>query len=208
MSDEPSELELPTRRTIYQRIVDTPGIHFRALFDDLDFAKGTLQYHLRWLAEEALIDVQDGDDYTRYYAADSFDEDDQTVMGALRRTIARRILAYLVSEGPLTTTDIAERLEKSQSTISWHLSNLVDAGLVEKERATPLAVSWTRSTMYPFASPFKSSGAVASTVSPVIEMVASIASKSGRVSRSPRRKFLSACSNRPRRTSKAPSVRS
>jgi predicted transcriptional regulator len=135
MSDDPpDELELSTRRTIYQHIVDTPGIHFRALFDDIDLAKGTLQYHLHWLADEGLIDVQDGTDYTRYYAADSFDEVDQTVMGALRRTIARRILAYLVSEGPLTTTDIAERLEKSQSTISWHLSNLVDAGLVKKER--------------------------------------------------------------------------
>lgn len=135
MSDERTDdLELPTRRTIYQRIVDTPGIHFRALFDDLDFAKGTLQYHIRWLADEGLVDVQDSGEYTRYYAADSFNETDQTVMGALRRTIARRILAYLASEGPLTTTELAERLEKSQSTISWHLSNLVEAELVEKER--------------------------------------------------------------------------
>ena len=135
MTDEhPAELELPTRRSIYQRVLDTPGIHFRALFDDVDLAKGTLQYHLRWLADEGLVDVQDSDDYTRYYAADSFDDADQTVMGALRRTIARRILAYLVSDGPLTTTELAQRLEKSQSTISWHLSNLIEAELVRKER--------------------------------------------------------------------------
>ncbi len=135
MTDEhPDELDLPTRRRIYQRVVDTPGVHFRALFDDLDLAKGTLQYHLRWLADEGLVDVQDNGEYTRYYAADSFDEKDQRVMGALRRTIARHILAYLVSEGPLTTTDLAERLDKSQSTVSWHLSNLADTELVEKDR--------------------------------------------------------------------------
>ncbi len=132
--DIPAELELDTRRTIYQEVADTPGIHFRALLDKVDIAKGTLQYHLHWLEDEALVDVRDSGEYTRYYPSDSFDEADQAVMDALRRTIARRILAYLVSEGPLTTTELSERLEKSDSTISWHLSTLSDAGLVEKER--------------------------------------------------------------------------
>ncbi|WP_302081348.1 winged helix-turn-helix transcriptional regulator [Salinibaculum rarum] len=132
--DIPDNLELETRRTIYQHILDTPGIHFRALFEELDVAKGTLQYHLHWLADESLLDVRDGEEYTRYFPAGSFDESDRAVLDALRRTIARRILAYLVSEGPLTTTELGDRLEKSPSTISWHLSNLVDAGLVEKER--------------------------------------------------------------------------
>lgn len=132
--DIPEDLELPTRRTIYQHVADTPGIHFRALFDELDIAKGTLQYHLHWLDDEELVEVRDSGEYTRYYPAGSFDEDDQAVLDALRRTIARRILAYLVSEGPLTTTELTDRIEKSQSTISWHLSNLTEADLVEKER--------------------------------------------------------------------------
>jgi len=128
------DLELESRRAIYQEIADTPGSHFRALLDELDYAQGTLQYQLRWLADERLIDVSSDGKYTRYYPATEFDDADQTVMNALRREYSRRILAHLLVDGPLSTTDLSDRLEKAQSTVSWHLSKLVDAGLVTKER--------------------------------------------------------------------------
>ncbi|MFB6121475.1 MAG: winged helix-turn-helix transcriptional regulator, partial [Halobacteriaceae archaeon] len=72
--------------------------------------------------------------YTRYYPAADFDEADQTVMNALRREYSRRILAHLLSDGPLSTTELSDRLDKAQSTVSWHLSKLADADLVTKER--------------------------------------------------------------------------
>ncbi|WP_434531643.1 winged helix-turn-helix transcriptional regulator (plasmid) [Haloarcula sp. NS06] len=128
------DLELDSRRAIYQRVADTPGVHFRALLDDLEYAQGTLQYHLRWLADEGLIDVSDDGKYTRYYPAAEFDEGDQAVMNALRREYSRRILAHLLADGPLSTTELSDRLDKAQSTISWHLSKLSEADLVTKER--------------------------------------------------------------------------
>src|SRR6056297_1987052 len=127
-------LELASRRRIYQRIADTPGIHFRALLDDLEYAQGTLQYQLRWLGDEGLIDISEDGKYTRYYPAAEFDDADRTVMNALRREYSRRILAHLLVDGPLSTTELSDRLEKAQSTVSWHLSKLADAGLVTKER--------------------------------------------------------------------------
>lgn len=128
------ELELDSRRTIYKAVEATPGIHFRGLLADLDYAKGTLQYHLRWLAETGLIDVSEDGKYTRYYPAGSFDETDRAVMNALRRQGARRILAYLTSEGPLTTSELSDRLDRAASTVSFHLSALEDADLVTGER--------------------------------------------------------------------------
>lgn len=128
------EIELESRRAIYQWVADNPGVHFRALLDELGYAQGTLQYHLRWLAEEGLVDVSDDGKFTRYYPAAEFDETDRLVMNALRREYSRRILAHLLADGPLSTSDLAERLEKANSTVSWHLSNLADAGLVSKER--------------------------------------------------------------------------
>ncbi|MDQ2074533.1 metalloregulator ArsR/SmtB family transcription factor [Haloarcula sp. H-GB4] len=128
------DLELDSRRAIYQRVADTPGVHFRALLNDLEYAQGTLQYHLRWLADEGLIDVSDDGKYTRYYPAAEFDEGDQAVMNALRREYSRRILAHLLADGPLSTTELSDRLDKAQSTISWHLSKLSEADLVTKER--------------------------------------------------------------------------
>jgi len=127
-------IELDSRRAIYQEIVDSPGIHFRALLEKLSYAQGTLQYHLRQLADEDLIDVSEDGKYTRYYPAADFNEVEQTVMNALRREYSRRILAHLLADGPLSTTDLSDRLDKAQSTISWHLSNLADADLVTKER--------------------------------------------------------------------------
>ncbi|CQH58898.1 ArsR family transcription regulator [Halobacterium hubeiense] len=128
------DIEVESRRAIYQEIADSPGIHFRALLDTLPYAQGTLQYHLRQLADEDLIDVSDDGKYTRYYPAADFDEAEQTVMNALRREYSRRILAHLLADGPLSTTDLSDRLDKAQSTVSWHLSKLADADLVTKER--------------------------------------------------------------------------
>ena len=132
MSDP--DLELASRRAIYQLIADNPGVHFRALLDELDYAQGTFQYHLRWLSDEGFIEASDDGSYTRYYPAAKFDDTDQTVMNALRREYSRRILAHLLVDGPLSTTDLSDRLNKAQSTVSWHLSKLANAGLVTKER--------------------------------------------------------------------------
>ncbi|MFB6202472.1 MAG: winged helix-turn-helix transcriptional regulator [Halorhabdus sp.] len=128
-------LELDSRRAIYREIADSPGIHFRALLDELDYAQGTIQYQLRWLADEGLVEASDDGKYTRYYPAAEFDEADRAVMNALRREYSRRILAHLLADGPLSTTELSDRIGKARSTVSWHLSNLADAGLVTKERA-------------------------------------------------------------------------
>jgi predicted transcriptional regulator len=132
MSDP--DFELASRRAIYQRIVATPGVHFRGLLNELEYAQGTLQYHLRWLADEGMIEVSDDGKYTRYYPAAEFDEIDRAVMNALRRKYSRRILAQLLADGPLSTTELSDRLDKAQSTVSWHLSKLTEADLVTKER--------------------------------------------------------------------------
>ncbi|WP_136716331.1 winged helix-turn-helix transcriptional regulator [Halorientalis salina] len=128
------ELELESRRAIYKAIEATPGIHFRALLDDLEYAQGTLQYHIRWLADADLVESSTDGKYTRYYPEGSFDEGDQAVMNALRRQCARRILAYLVNDGPMTTSELSECIDKAASTVSFHLSQLEAADLVTGER--------------------------------------------------------------------------
>lgn len=129
-----SDLELDSRRAIYQQIADVPGIHFRALLDELEYAQGTLQDQLRWLVDEGLIEISEDGKYTRYYPIAEFNEADQVIMNALRRKYSRRILGHLLKDGQLSTSDLSDRLEKANSTVSWHLSNLSEAGLVTKER--------------------------------------------------------------------------
>ena len=123
-----------SRRDIYQHIAANPGVHFRELCEAFSYAQGTIQYHLNWLADAELIDVADDGKYTRYYAAAEFDDADQAVMNALRREYSRRVLAHLLADGPLSTQELSKRLDKAESTVSWHLSNLADADLVTKQR--------------------------------------------------------------------------
>ncbi len=128
------DLELESRRKIYKGIEDNPGINFRGLLDMLDYAQGTLQYHLDWLEKNGIVDVSKDGKYTRYYPSESFEKIDQNVMNALRRKYSRRIIAYLISKGSMSTSELTECIDKSKSTISWHLSKLNEEGLVEKER--------------------------------------------------------------------------
>ncbi len=129
--DEP---ELDSRRAIFGEIRATPGIHFRELLRRHEYAQGTIQYHLRWLEDEGLVESSDDGNFTRYYPANSFETGDKTTMNALRRKYSRRIIAQLASENELSTATLSERVGKSRSTVSWHLSRLHEEGIVEKER--------------------------------------------------------------------------
>ena len=131
--DDP-ELTLESRRDIYRAIDGAPGVHVRELQRRLDYAKGTVQYHLRWLADHDLVESETDGEYTRYYPARELAPEDKRTLSALRRRYSREVLAHLAADGPLTTTDLAERVGKSQSTVSWHLSRLLDAGVVAKRR--------------------------------------------------------------------------
>ncbi|MFB6172351.1 MAG: winged helix-turn-helix transcriptional regulator [Haloarculaceae archaeon] len=128
------QFDLESRREIYQAIDRAPGVHFRALQRQLDYAKGTVQYHLRWLRSHDLVEAEQDGEFTRYYPAHELDAADKTTLSELRRSYSREIIAHLAADGPLTTTDLAGRVEKSRSTVSWHLSRLHDAGVVEKRR--------------------------------------------------------------------------
>ena len=126
--------ELESRRVIYQTIRSTPGIHFRELLRRTEYAQGTLQYHLKWMVNEGLIERSEDGEFARYYPSGEFEIEDKAVMDALRREYSRRIIAHLAADGPLSTSELAERLGKSASTVSWHLSRLADTGVVTKER--------------------------------------------------------------------------
>lgn len=126
--------ELESRRRILQLIQDHPGLHFRELLSRSRLAQGTLQYHLHRMESEGLVAVSPDVGFTRYYAKDRLRVEDRAVVAALRREYGRRILATLAAEGPLTTLALATKLGKANSTVSWHLARLAEAGLVERRR--------------------------------------------------------------------------
>ena len=58
------------------------------------------------------------------------DDGSDAVFSVLSSTVARRVLAELY-HSPATQSELAERVDTSIQNVSYHLDNLVDAGLVD-----------------------------------------------------------------------------
>jgi predicted transcriptional regulator len=92
------ELELETRKKIYDQIKKSPGIHFRELQRRLELVVGSLQYHLHYLEKRNLIKASSDGDYVRYFARDrSLTETERKILSLLRRSSCRHILIQLLN---------------------------------------------------------------------------------------------------------------
>lgn len=58
------------------------------------------------------------------------DDGSDAVFSVLSSTVARRVLAELY-RSPATQSELADRVDTSIQNVSYHLDNLVDAGLVD-----------------------------------------------------------------------------
>lgn len=129
------ELELDTRRRIYEQIKKSPGIHFRELERRLKLVVGSLQYHLQYLEKKNLIVASNDDDYVRYFAIDkSLNKKEKKILSLLRRSSCRHILIHLLNNPDLNNKDLSLAVGLSPSTISWNLNKLVEAGVIERKK--------------------------------------------------------------------------
>ncbi|MDZ5809786.1 winged helix-turn-helix transcriptional regulator [Halorubrum sp. AD140] len=132
-----------TRTRIRRHVRDTPGVHFNRVGRELDIATGQAQYHLRRLVRDGELDVERVGGRTHYFEP-SFDPWERRALAFLRRETAREIIVRLHAEGPTRSASLANELDLARSTVSWHVSNLVDSGVVEKSDDRPMTLSLAR----------------------------------------------------------------
>lgn len=137
-------LSLTTRRELFEHVQENPGIHFSQLKRDLDMETGLLQYHLQELEEYDVLESEDHQGKRRVFVARELDEEERAILAVLRYETTRGILLYLLGDGPARNGAIAEALEVTPATISWHLSNLQEDDIVE-------SVKDGRTTLYQVA---------------------------------------------------------
>lgn len=137
--DKESALSLDTRKETFEHVRDNPGIHFSQLKRDLDMETGLLQYHLRELEGYDVLESEEYQGKRRVFVARELDSQERQILAMLRYETTRRILLFLLEAGFARNSDIAEEIGVTPATVSWHLSNLVDDGVVErrKEDRTP-----------------------------------------------------------------------
>lgn len=119
------------RRTVHRHIESHPGVHFNELARDLDIATGQAQYHLRRLCEAGSLDTEELRGRTHYFPT-GYESWEQRTIALLRRETVRGIIVAALEEPEPSAADLAEELGVVRSTISWHVSTLVDADVAEK----------------------------------------------------------------------------
>jgi len=119
------------RRSVHRHIESHPGVHFNELARDLDIATGQAQYHLRRLREAGRLDTADLRGRTHYFPT-GYDSWEQRTIALLRRETVRGIIVAGLEEPEPAAADLAEDLGVARSTVSWHVSTLVEAEVAEK----------------------------------------------------------------------------
>jgi predicted transcriptional regulator len=134
--DAPETLALESRNKVYQIIEASPGLHFRELQRRSGLAVGALQYHLDTLQKNHLIRVEKQGRFNRYFSVRGaqLGEQEKTI-SVLRQESARKIILFLLEKKQANNFDIANVSKLSASTVSWHLTKLVEAGIVSEKRA-------------------------------------------------------------------------
>jgi DNA-binding transcriptional ArsR family regulator len=74
------------------------------------------------------VDRHDGR-RTRYYPVD-IPTSESHILGCVRNNVARQIVFFILEHDRCTFGEVVEHIKKAQSTVSWHLKRLSEAGII------------------------------------------------------------------------------
>lgn len=121
-----------------QRVLDfiqkNPGCHMRQIKRDLVMAMGTIQYHLTTLEEMGKIISEKTESHRFYFPIGMFGDFEKNILKVLNQDSAREILLYIIEKKNPTQTEIANNIKISSGTANWHLTRLLDYGIIYEYR--------------------------------------------------------------------------
>jgi len=127
-------MDVGARKRIYDFVTSSPGCHLRELQRRLDIPLGTLEYHLKYLVDREYLSMRDEGGYKRYYPVGTMRSVDKQILSVLRQDIPRRLVMHLLLHPDCRFGDLAQRFDVAPSTLSFHVSKLLKAGIVSKTR--------------------------------------------------------------------------
>lgn len=128
-------LDHETRREILQALEDDPGQTTADLASDLGVHYETARHHLDLLVEFGhAVRRRDGQALRHFPNHGALQPEEMTLAAKIRDPTRREVLETLVRRGPTTTSRLADRIGVAKSTVSHHLGELADAGIVDRER--------------------------------------------------------------------------
>jgi len=113
----------------YRRSGQYPGIRYKELARQTDFANGVLTYNLNILEQFGYVNKFRHNNITRYYPL-SIPSSDLKIISHLRVYSEKDIILFLLGHDFCTFNEIVEHLRKAPSTVSWHLKRLCEDGIL------------------------------------------------------------------------------
>jgi predicted transcriptional regulator len=129
LSSRDKILELNNRKKIYTLVKKFAGCHFRDLERKSELPTATIRYHLSYLSKHNLIQGKKEGNYLRYFPTE-FKQENKILLSLLRQKKVRDIILFILVNPNCNHKQIAEAVEVSPSTVSWHLKKLIDKNVV------------------------------------------------------------------------------
>jgi PKD repeat protein/DNA-binding MarR family transcriptional regulator len=117
-----------TRGRIYEHIRTNPGMHYRAIKDNLELSNGSLAYHLRVLEKERYIQSKTDGFCKRFYPVG------MKITKGDTSNIQTLILDRIYEQPFITQKELAHDLGIDISTVNYHINMMAGAGVVKAEK--------------------------------------------------------------------------
>lgn len=125
---------LDNKQRIYAYIKNNPGAHLRKISQELGIALGDIQYQLNRLQATNLIRSRRIGLYKTYYTISISGERNEKILAFLQQETTRDIILYLIENPGATNKQIAHHKGFTAPTINWHMSRLIETGIVSSHR--------------------------------------------------------------------------
>lgn len=126
----------PTRSRILAHLNLLPGDHFRSIARMLGLGVGSARHHLDVLLDDGLVRADKTRGKVRYYASGAGSNSERNQLFAKHwnyRDLRLRVLYATKQLHKATPATVARSLGISRQLAAYHLSSLVELGLVKRE---------------------------------------------------------------------------
>lgn len=128
------ELDLETRRELFELISKFPGLHFREILRRLDISSGNLNYQLSYMIKhDIIVTIADGN-LKRYYIIGKVKGKEKRILACLRNETARGLVLYLLLNPDSQFNELAQKFDLAPSKLAYHLKKLVEKDIIEKKK--------------------------------------------------------------------------
>ena len=122
-------MESQSRARIKLLISFQPGLHLRELQRQIGLSFSSTRYHVDKLARDGEVDRVKEKGYSRIYPPGT-NSKDRILLSLVRRKTDHKIISWFLAENSLTQQRLTEVTGFSKSTVSEHLTTLLELGVV------------------------------------------------------------------------------